>query len=151
MARIFWMAVGAGAAVWAVNKANDAVQRLTPDSLSGTAARGALHLGDLAKQFAQDVRSGMAEREEQLKDDLGLHGTAVVEPRSTRRARPSPATALLGKRSALPPSREPQYRAISAAPGRPAAALPPARTTSQTIEETPRRALPRGGTNRKDH
>ncbi|MFF9640778.1 DUF6167 family protein [Kitasatospora aureofaciens] len=143
MARIFWMAVGAGAAVWAMNKANDAVQRLTPDSLSGTAARGALHLGDLAKQFAQDVRSGMAEREEQLKEDLGLHGTAVVEPRSTRRV-------LRG---------EPQYRAISAAPGRPAAALPPARalpdggrrTTPQTMEETPRRALPRGGTNRKDH
>ncbi|MEV7596248.1 DUF6167 family protein [Kitasatospora sp. NPDC089797] len=135
MARIFWMAVGAGAAVWAMNKANGAVQRLTPDSLSGTAARGALHLGDLAKQFAQDVRSGMAEREEQLKDDLGLHGTAVAEPGRTGRV-------LRG---------EPQYRAISAAPGRPAAALPPARTTPQTIEETPRRALPRGGTNRKDH
>ncbi|MFB7908507.1 DUF6167 family protein [Kitasatospora sp. NPDC056076] len=143
MARIFWMAVGAGAAVWAMNKANGAVQRLTPDSLSGTAARGALHLGDRARQFAQDVRSGMAEREEQLKDDLGLHGTAVAEPRSTRRV-------LRG---------EPQYRAISAVPGRPAAALPPARalpdgggrTVPQTIEETPRRALPRGGTNRKDH
>ncbi|MFB7128113.1 DUF6167 family protein [Kitasatospora sp. NPDC056273] len=138
--RIFWMAVGAGATVWAMNKANEAVHRLTPDSLSGTAARGALHLGDLAKQFAQDVRAGMAEREEQLKDDLGLHGTAVVEPRGDRRV-------LRG---------EPQYRAISAVPGSPAAALPPsrsARTTPQTTEETPRRALPpRGGTpNRKDH
>ncbi|MFE6051763.1 DUF6167 family protein [Kitasatospora sp. NPDC056446] len=138
--RIFWMAVGAGATVWAMNKANEAVHRLTPDSLSGTAARGALHLGDLAKQFAQDVKAGMAEREEQLKDDLGLRGTAVVEPRNTRRV-------LRG---------EPQYRAISAAPGSPAAALPPsrsARTTPRTIEETPRRALPpRGGTpNRKDH
>ncbi|WP_051837695.1 DUF6167 family protein [Streptomyces sp. NRRL WC-3742] len=138
MARIFWMAVGAGATVWAMKKANEAVHRLTPDSLSGTAARGALQLGDLAKQFAQDVRAGMAEREEQLKDDLGLHGTAVVEPRRTGRA-------LRG---------EPQYRAISAAPGSPAAALPPSkstRTTPQTIDETPRRALPRGGTNRKDH
>ncbi|MER6298476.1 DUF6167 family protein [Kitasatospora sp. NPDC001539] len=145
MARIFWMAVGAGATVWAMRKANEAVHRLTPDSLSGTAARGALHLGDLAKQFAQDVRAGMAEREEQLKDDLGLHGTAVVEPRTARRV-------LRG---------EPQYRAISAAPGSPAAALPPSRalapgggrTAPQTIEETPRRALPpRGGTpNRKDH
>ncbi|MEV8325367.1 DUF6167 family protein [Kitasatospora sp. NPDC059811] len=143
--RVFWMAVGAGATVWAMNKANEAVHRLTPDSLSGTATRGALHLGDLAKQFAQDVRAGMAEREEQLKDDLGLHGTAVVEPRSTGRV-------LRG---------EPQYRAISAAPGSPAAALPPsgprpvsrgARTTTRAIEETPRRALPqRGGTpNRKD-
>ncbi|MGA5819270.1 DUF6167 family protein [Kitasatospora sp. NPDC094028] len=154
MARIFWMAVGAGATVWVMKKANEAAQRLTPESLSGTAARGALHLGDVAKQFAQDVRAGMAEREEQLKDDLGLRGSAVVEPRRTRGSRPSPATTLLGKRSALPPSREPQYRAISAAPGRPAAALPPsssARTTPQTIDETPRRALPRGGTNRKDH
>ncbi|MFI6155422.1 DUF6167 family protein [Kitasatospora sp. NPDC051170] len=153
MARIFWMAVGAGATVWAMKKANEAVHRLTPDSLSGTAARGALQLGDLAKQFAQDVRAGMAEREEQLKDDLGLHGTAVVEPRRTGRARPSPTAALLGKRSALPLP-EPQYRAISAAPGSPAAALPPStstRTTPQTIDETPRRALPRGGTNRKDH
>ncbi|WP_063832383.1 MULTISPECIES: DUF6167 family protein [Streptomyces] len=142
--RIFWMAVGAGATVWAMNKANEAVHRLTPDSLSGTAARGALHLGDLAKQFALDVKAGMAEREEQLKDDLGLHGTAVVEPRQRLVARG-----------------EPQYRAISAAPGSPAAALPPSsalpngrgRTTPQTIEETPRRALPpRGGTpNRKDH
>ncbi|MER7584966.1 DUF6167 family protein [Kitasatospora sp. NPDC097691] len=144
MARIFWMAVGAGAAVWAMKKANGAVQKLTPDSLSGTAARGALHLGDLAKQFAQDVRAGMAEREEQLKDDLGLHGTAVVEPRSE----------LRGARRVL--RGEPQYRAISAAPGSPAAALPPARgsrTAPQAIEETPRRALPpRGGTpNRKDH
>lgn len=154
MARIFWMAVGAGATVWVMKKANEAAQRLTPESLSGTAARGALHLGDAAKQFALDVRAGMAEREEQLKDDLGLRGTAVVEPRRTRRARPSPAAALLGKRSALPLSGEPQYRAISAAPGRPAAALPPSdstRTTPQTIDETPRRALPRGGTNRKDH
>lgn len=140
MARIFWMAVGAGATVWAMKKANEAARRLTPDSLSGTAARGALHLGDLAKQFAQDVRAGMTEREEQLKDDLGLRGTAVVEPRNNRRV-------LRG---------EPQYRAISAAPGSPAAALPPPRgprTAPEAIEETPRRALPpRGGTpNRKDH
>ncbi|MGW4892798.1 DUF6167 family protein [Kitasatospora sp. NPDC004240] len=136
--RIFWMAVGAGATVWAMNKANEAVHRLTPDSLSGTAARGALQLGDAAKRFAQDVRAGMAEREEQLRSDLGLDGTAVVEP-PRRRGR-----ALRG---------EPQYRAISAAPGSPAAALPPsssARTTPEAIERTPRRALPPRGSDRKD-
>ncbi|MFJ9948895.1 DUF6167 family protein [Kitasatospora sp. NPDC091207] len=142
--RIFWMAVGAGATVWAMNKANEAVHRLTPDSLSGTAARGALHLGDAAKRFARDVKAGMAEREEQLREDLGLDGTAVVEPR--RRV----------------PRGEPQYRAISAAPGSPAAALPPSSSarassdgarTTPAIEKTPGRALPQpGGTpNRKDH
>ncbi|MFF7636967.1 DUF6167 family protein [Kitasatospora sp. NPDC008050] len=97
--RIFWMTVGAGAAVWAMNKANEATRRLTPDSLSGAAARGALHLGDTAKRFALDVRAGMAEREEQLRADLGLDGTAVVEPRAI------PAAPGPGQVAALPPSR----------------------------------------------
>lgn len=126
--RIFWMAVGAGAAVWAMGKANEAVHRLTPDSLSGQAARGALHLGDTARRLARDVQAGMAEREQQLRADLGLDGTAVVEPPRRRRA--------------LRP--EPGHRAISAAPGSPAAALPPTRrTTPQSIAEPDRRtALP---------
>lgn len=124
------MAVGAGATVWAMNKANEAVHRLTPDSLSGTAARGALHLGDTAKRFARDVRAGMAEREGQLRADLGLDGTAVVEPPRARRA--------------LRP--EPGHRAISAAPGSPAAALPSSRsTTPEIIAETRQpRGLPGG-------
>ncbi|GAA1085151.1 MULTISPECIES: DUF6167 family protein [Kitasatospora] len=126
--RIFWMAVGAGAAVWAMGKANEAVHRLTPDSISGTAARGALRLGDAAKRFAQDVQAGMAEREQELRADLGLDGTAVVEPPRRRRA--------------LRP--EPGHRAISAAPGSPAAALPPKRstTTKSIAEPRQRRALP---------
>ncbi|GAA2248333.1 MULTISPECIES: DUF6167 family protein [Kitasatospora] len=147
--RIFWMAVGAGATVWAMKKADEATRRLTPDSLSGTAVRGALHLGDLAKGFAAEVRSGMTEREEQLRADLGLDGTAVVEPQRRR---------LAGGRALRA---EPQYRAISAAPGSPAAALPPSRglrttaqgTTPQAIAATPRRLdeLPGGTPNRKDH
>ncbi len=118
--RIFWMAVGAGATVWAMNKANEAVHRLTPDSLSGTAARGALHLGDLAKQFAQDVRTGMTEREEQLREDLGLDGTAVVEP-SRRRpvARPPPCL-----RPAVP---APRPRTVRVPPPKPSRERPGAR------------------------
>ncbi|MFD7639061.1 DUF6167 family protein [Kitasatospora sp. NPDC059795] len=139
--RIFWMAVGAGATVWAMNKANEAVHRLTPDSLSGTAARGALQLGDAARQFARDVKSGMAEREQQLRADLGLDGTAVVEP--PRRRTLSGAAGSGGD------------RAISAAPGSPAAALPTSRgtrrTTPQTIvAKTRQRELPGSTTDRKD-
>ncbi|MFF0391037.1 DUF6167 family protein [Kitasatospora sp. NPDC004615] len=139
--RIFWMAVGAGATVWAMNKANEAVHRLTPDSLSGTAARGALQLGDAARQFARDVKAGMAEREQQLRADLGLDGTAVVEP--PRRRTLSGAAGSSGG------------RAISAAPGSPAAALPTSRgtrrTTPQTIVAKPRqRELPGSTTDRKD-
>ncbi|WP_158715076.1 DUF6167 family protein [Kitasatospora phosalacinea] len=140
--RIFWMAVGAGATVWAMNKANEAVHRLTPDSLSGTAARGALQLGDAARRFARDVRSGMDERERELRADLGLDGTAVVEP---------PRRRALGGAAA-----DDGARAISAAPGSPAAALPPSpraprRTTPQTIVAKPRqRELPGRTTDRKD-
>ena len=136
--RIFWMAVGAGATVWAMNKANEAVHRLTPDSLSGTATRSALHLGDAAKRVAADVRAGMTEREEQLRADLGLDGTAVVDPQPRRALR-----------------RDAGHRAISAAPGSPAVALPPTRstrTTPRAIEPTPRQLdeLPGGTPNRKD-
>ncbi|MGF1431285.1 DUF6167 family protein [Kitasatospora sp. LaBMicrA B282] len=124
--RIFWMTVGAGAAVWAMNKANEATRRLTPDSLSAGAVRGALQLGDAARQFALDVRAGMAEREEQLRSDLGLDGTAVVDPPTRRPIAGAPRT-LTG-------------RAIEAAPGRPpVVALPPSRTTTpHVIASTPR-------------
>lgn len=124
------MTVGAGAAVWAMNKANEATRRLTPDSLSGAAARGALHLGDTAKRFALDVRAGMAEREEQLRADLGLDGTAVVEP----------PTRPIGRRGGA-------GRAISAAPGSPpVVALPPSRViTPHVIASTPRQLDQRRG------
>ncbi|MEV4558079.1 DUF6167 family protein [Kitasatospora sp. NPDC049285] len=139
--RIFWMAVGAGATVWAMNKANEAVHRLTPDSLSGTAARGALRLGDTAKRFARDVRAGMAEREEQLRAELGLDGTAVVEP---------PRRRALGGAAG-----DGGARAISAAPGSPAAALPPSRaerstTPQRIVAKARRRELPGSTTDRKD-
>lgn len=139
--RLFWMAVGASAAVWAVNRTNAAVHRLTPDGLSGTAARGVLQLGDAAQQFAATVRAGMAEREEQLRADLGLDGTAVMDP----------------PRGAL--RREPGHRAVSAAPpppppGSPAAALPPSRRTrTQATALTPRQLRKLSGRtpDRKDH
>lgn len=132
------MAVGAGTAVWAMNKANEAARKLTPDSLSGTAARGALHLGDAAKRFALDVKAGMAEREQELRADLGLDGTAVLDPPRRRL-------------SAAPDAGE---RAISAAPGSPGAALPPSRrNTPQVIASKPRQLEQRRGStpNRKDH
>ncbi|MFJ6213679.1 DUF6167 family protein [Streptomyces sp. NPDC092296] len=150
MRRVFWMAVGAGATVWAMNKANEAARRLTPDSLAGTAARGALNLGEAVRSFAGEVRTGMAEREYQLRADLGLDGTAVP-PAAQRR----PALAAPG---------EPvEYRAIAPAPGMPGAG-PVRRLTSPkpplALESTPdpheaglRGRRPRRGSthNRKDH
>jgi hypothetical protein len=76
----------------------------------------------------------MAEREDQLRADLGLDGTAVVE-RRPQEGRVLPGRVLPG-------------RAIKAAPGasRPAA-LPPSRTTPtpQIIASTPRQLEQRRG------
>jgi hypothetical protein len=148
--RIFWMTVGAGAAVWAMNKANDAARRLTPESLAGTAARGALDLGDAVRSFTDEVRSGMAERESQLRGDLGLDTVRLPAPPPRRRIAAAPA--------AVP------RRAIAPAPGTPVAGRTrtplTARKTPEALEATydPQntglrgRRSRRGSThNRKDH
>jgi len=146
--RIFWMAVGAGATVWAMGKANEAARRLTPTSLAGTAARGALDLGDAVRGFAGEVRAGMAEREQQLRADLGLDGSAVLPPRRALAAPREPAV---------------EYRAIAPAPGMPGAGpvrrltpvtTPPALETNPDPREAGLRGRrPRRGSthNRKDH
>ena len=65
MKRLFWIALGAGAGVFAVREASRAAQKLAPTSM----------LGGLAAQvngFIEEVRTGMREREAQLRHDLGL-------------------------------------------------------------------------------
>ena len=134
-----------------MNKANEAARRLTPGGMAGTAARGALQLGDTVKQFADDVRVGMAEREQELRADLGLDGTAVETrpaPRHRALAAPYPAT---------------EHRALAPAPGTPEGGPVHNLTTLQTpraLEATPDpyqaglrgRRRSRGSThNRKDH
>ena len=80
MRRIFWMAVGAGATVWTLNKANQVVRGLTPGSLADSAARGAVDLGEAVRSFAGEVRSGMAQRELELNRQLGLDGSVLAAP-----------------------------------------------------------------------
>ncbi|MEY9963897.1 hypothetical protein ABIA33_001931 [Streptacidiphilus sp. MAP12-16] len=80
MRRIFWMAVGAGATVWTLNKANRVVRSLTPGSLADSAARGAVDLGEAVRSFAGEVRSGMAQRELELNRQLGLDGSVLAAP-----------------------------------------------------------------------
>ncbi|WP_225448610.1 DUF6167 family protein [Streptacidiphilus sp. P02-A3a] len=78
MRRIFWMAVGAGATVWTINKANRVARSLTPGSLADSAAHGAVELGDAARSFAAEVRAGMLQRELELNRELGLDGSVLA-------------------------------------------------------------------------
>jgi hypothetical protein len=80
MRRIFWMAVGAGATVWTLNKANQVARSLTPGSLADTAAQGAVDLGGALRSFAGEVRAGMLQRELELNRELGLDGSVLAAP-----------------------------------------------------------------------
>ncbi|TDU02743.1 hypothetical protein EDD99_1144 [Streptomyces sp. 846.5] len=80
MRRIFWMAVGAGATVWTVNKANRLARSITPGSLADTAAQGAVELGGAVRSFAGEVRAGMLQRELELNRELGLDGSVLALP-----------------------------------------------------------------------
>lgn len=68
MSRALWFVAGAGAGVYAVIKARRAAEALTPDGLRDRLSG----LGVGAHLFAEEVRSGMGEREEELRQRMGL-------------------------------------------------------------------------------
>ncbi|MFW6694932.1 DUF6167 family protein [Streptomyces sp. MAR4 CNX-425] len=70
--RTFWFTTGVATGVWATLRAQRALRRVTPESIAATAANRAVDTGRRALLFAQDVRTAMAEREDQLNDVLGL-------------------------------------------------------------------------------
>ncbi|ARF54402.1 DUF6167 family protein [Streptomyces gilvosporeus] len=76
--RAFWFTTGAAAGVWATTKVHQKLRKLQPDSLAAQAADKAVETGHRLRQFALDVRAGMADREEQLNDALGLRPTGEV-------------------------------------------------------------------------
>lgn len=80
--RTFWFTTGVAAGVWATTKVNRKLKQLTPENLAAQAANKAIEAGhrlkDSAVGFALDVRAGMAQREAELGDALGI--SAPVDP-----------------------------------------------------------------------
>lgn len=68
MGRVFWFAAGAAATVYVRTRLRRAVDRVTPHGLADqvSAARAGLRL------FADEVQAGMADRERQLRESLGV-------------------------------------------------------------------------------
>jgi hypothetical protein len=67
--RLFWVAVGATAGVLVVRRVSKITRRLTPASSGdGIPAR----LSQAVREFAEDVRAGMAERDIELRHALGI-------------------------------------------------------------------------------
>ncbi|MGH3344382.1 MAG: DUF6167 family protein [Carbonactinosporaceae bacterium] len=70
--RLFWLAVGVGAGVYAVRKVSRAADAFTPHGF----AEGLHAVGGGLRDFADEVRIGMREREQELREALGLDGAA---------------------------------------------------------------------------
>jgi hypothetical protein len=83
--RGFWFLAGAGAGVYVVVRARRAAEIFTPEGLRDRVAG----LGAGAQLFAEEVRSGMTEREAELRERLGyaLDAPLMLEPAD----RPEPA------------------------------------------------------------
>ena len=73
--RLFYIALGATVGVLVVRRASQAAERLTPASLQQSLIEALGGIGDAIRDFGAEVRAGMAEREEQLRVELGLDGT----------------------------------------------------------------------------
>jgi Family of unknown function (DUF6167) len=81
MSRTIWFVAGAGVGVYAVTRARRVAEVFTPEGLADRLA--GLSLG--AHLFGQEVRAGMAEKENDLRERLGLtlHGTPELTEERT--------------------------------------------------------------------
>ncbi len=73
--RLVYIAFGAAAGILAVRRATQAMHRFTPAGLQASASGSVAGLTAAISEFAELVREGMAEREEELRVTLGLDGT----------------------------------------------------------------------------
>jgi hypothetical protein len=89
MSRGLWFVAGAGAGIYAMVKARRAAEAFTPDGLRDRLA--GLEVG--AHLFADELRTGMSEKENELRDRLGLalDGPPQLVASETRAMAPAPA------------------------------------------------------------
>jgi hypothetical protein len=70
---MFYIAFGAAAGVLVVRQVSRAAANLSPQSMAGSLVQS-------VQEFVADVREGMAEREEEIRDALGLDDDDVDGP-----------------------------------------------------------------------
>jgi Family of unknown function (DUF6167) len=66
--RIFWFVIGTLVGVYAVTRLKKRAQLLAPESLPGSAEK----LASAIRHFGDEVRAGMDQREQELREGLGL-------------------------------------------------------------------------------
>lgn len=85
MKSLFWTGVGVAVGVMATRKASRALEQFTPAGVSESLAESITGLGEAIRQFGMDVREAMWDREDELRDALGLNDE--LEPENTRGVR----------------------------------------------------------------
>jgi hypothetical protein len=79
--RIFWLIIGIAVGVYAVTRLKKRAQVLAPESLQESAAKVAAAI----RHFGDEVREGMAERETELRDALGIDTSTTTDTREDYR------------------------------------------------------------------
>ncbi|HJV13378.1 MAG TPA: DUF6167 family protein [Propionibacteriaceae bacterium] len=70
--RLFWFLIGAGVAIFLYLKLRDYLKRARPEAIGQRVAESASGVGESAREFIDRLRAGMAERETELRETLGL-------------------------------------------------------------------------------
>jgi hypothetical protein len=72
--RLFWLAMGITIGALVVRKLSKLAEKLTPRGMAGGIGAGLAELADALRDFADDVRDAMHEREGELRTSTGLDG-----------------------------------------------------------------------------
>jgi hypothetical protein len=91
MSRLFWTALGVSAGVVLTRKATAAAAALTPTGAADRLATSITTLGDAVREFGQDLREAMWDREDELNAALGLHDAPAGPQPARSTAPPEPA------------------------------------------------------------
>lgn len=88
MKRVFWLGVGAAAGIYVLRKATRTAEALSPTGISASISG----LGDVVREFVADVKTAMAEHEQELLEALGVDADGTVNeaaagPRPTHAGR----------------------------------------------------------------
>lgn len=79
MRRLFWVALGATVGILVVRKATRAAEAVSPQGLT----RALEGVGDGLRDFADAVRTGMTDREQELRVALGVDA-GTMDPEEAR-------------------------------------------------------------------
>ncbi len=84
MRRLFWLGVGAAAAVVVARKLAATKQKYSPTGLLGQASSLADKVGAAIREIGADIREGMSEREHELTEALLGESRAPAAARGSR-------------------------------------------------------------------